>query len=91
MALGELTYWRRLGSFRYPQRHGLCCLSLLQHVFDGGDPPVIADKHGLSATGLQVAASATGVLERSTVATATTKAKSAKQENFFISALVSEK
>lgn len=59
LALGEVTYCRRFGFLMYPQRHGLCSRSLLQHRADGGADDVIADTHELSSVALHVTASTT--------------------------------
>lgn len=54
MALGELTNFLRLGSFKYLQRQGFCSFNLLQQVADGGFEEVIAFAHALSCNALHV-------------------------------------
>ena len=68
---------------RYPQRHGLCSLSLVQQVLDGGAEDVMAAMHELSCKGLHVTAFAiSGASNRSMATTAT--AQSTTYEAFFI-------
>lgn len=40
----------------YLQRHGLCCLILVQHKLDGGDDDEMAFAHGASWVGAHVTA-----------------------------------
>jgi hypothetical protein len=72
LAPGELAYCLRFGSLRYPQRHGLCSLSFVQHVLDGGAEDVIADMHELSSKGLHVTAFAISGASNRSIATTTT-------------------
>lgn len=54
LASGEFINFWKLGFFKYRQRQGLCSLSLLQHIDEGGvDDDVMALVHGLSSSGLQ--------------------------------------
>jgi hypothetical protein len=48
----------------YPQRHGCCSLSFVQHASDGGDDDVIAAAHEASCIGEHVTPSATGTVKR---------------------------
>lgn len=43
----------------YLQRHGLCCLILVQHSFDGGLDDEMALAHGASCVGTHVTAMVT--------------------------------
>lgn len=54
LALGELISFLRLGYFKYLQRQGPCCFSLVQHKEVGGLEEVMALAHALSSITLQV-------------------------------------
>jgi hypothetical protein len=67
MALGELTSFLRLGSFKYWQRQGFCSLSLLQHIAEGGLEEVMAFAHAISCNALHVTPIDNSVFARSKV------------------------
>jgi len=64
-------YCLRFGSLRYPQRHGLCSLTLRQHMLEGGADAEIAGMHAFISMGLQVAAFAVCASLKSTIMTTT--------------------
>lgn len=71
-ALGELRYCRQalyFGSLRQPQKHDLCCLSLLQHPAVGAAGDVMAGRHGLRSMRLHVTAVDTCALQRANAST----------------------
>uniref|UniRef100_A0A8R7K466 Uncharacterized protein n=1 Tax=Triticum urartu TaxID=4572 RepID=A0A8R7K466_TRIUA len=74
LPLGESTYCFRLGSRPYWHMHSLCSLILLQHDAVGAAFPMMAPAHGVSCSGLQVAASAPA---GATISTTAEKARSA--------------
>jgi hypothetical protein len=67
MALGELTSFLRLGSFKYWQRQGFCSFSLLQHIAEGGLDEMMAFAHALSCNALHVIPIDNSVFAMSTV------------------------
>ncbi|GAB2232937.1 hypothetical protein Droror1_Dr00012006 [Drosera rotundifolia] len=75
LAPGELTYGFNLGSFVYPQRHGLCSLSLAHQSMLGEKDWRIAVAHALSCIGSHFPSAlvTAACCRRTTTAAATTK------------------